>query len=294
MAQMPAATRQPKPKTEPKEDFFEGPPAATAAPKQISPTRFEDPPPEVGHRVVIHGRGGVGKSSLADLAPGPVVSFDLDGSLGVLQPPHTQRVVGIETWDDLLKGLKDLGAWEKVKTLVVDSGTKAEELALKWTLTNVPANSTGGHATSIEGYGYGKGYTYLADTWGQLLAALDAHAEAGRNVILICHSCTQMVPNPHGEDAMRYEPRLQAPSGGKASNRLRTLEWADHMLFMDFDTAVNKENKAQAGGTRTLYYTETGWAMAKNRMGLTGSDPVVAGSDAIWRKVFGLDAKEEK
>lgn len=280
---VPAATRHSKPPPLPaeEEDFFG------------DSVTFETPEAAVGHRVVLYGPGGIGKSSLADLAPGPVVSFDLDDSLGVLQPPHTQRVSGIGNWDDLLKALGANG-WSQVGTLVIDSGTKAEELALKWTLENVPMNARGDRPKNIEDYGFGKGLTHLFDTWGVLLNALDAHAKAGRNVVMICHACTTTVPNPRGEDWIRYEPRLQSPNSGKASIRLRTLEWADHMFFMGYDLTVDDEKKARGGSTRTIYYTETPWAMAKNRMGLTGSDVVTANDDSIWRKVFSLPAKGGK
>ena len=41
------------------------------------------------------------------------------------------------------------------------------------------------------------------------------HARGTRdNVILICHDCTATVPNPTGEDWLRYEPRLQSPGSG--------------------------------------------------------------------------------
>ena len=66
----PAATRRSEPPPIPAEgetgDFFG------------DSVTFAPPEPTVGHRVVLYGPGGVGKSSLADLAPGPVVSFDLD------------------------------------------------------------------------------------------------------------------------------------------------------------------------------------------------------------------------
>lgn len=282
---MPAATRQPKPRPEtpPAEEDFFG-----------DEVVFEAPPPAVGHRIVLYGPGGIGKSSLADMAPEPVVSFDLDDSLGVLQPLHTQRVAGIRNWDALLKALASPRGWENVKTLVIDSGTKAEELALAWTLENVPMNARGDKARNIEDYGYGKGLTHLFDTWGQLLAALDSHVAAERHVIVVCHCCTATVPNPRGDDWLRYEPRLQSPNSGKASIRLRTLEWADHMLFMNYDMVVDEDGKGKGSGTRTLYYTETPWAMAKNRMGLTGSDPVKASDDTIWRKVFDLSAKGDE
>ena len=36
---------------------------------------FETVTPHAGHRVVLYGPGGIGKTTLADLAPGPVVKY---------------------------------------------------------------------------------------------------------------------------------------------------------------------------------------------------------------------------
>ena len=105
----------------------------------------------------------------------------------------------------------------------------------------------------------------MFDTFLPLLADLDRHARAGRNVVLVCHDCTSTVPNPAGEDWLRYEPRLQSPNSGKASIRLRVREWADHVLFVGYDVSVGKDGKGRGAGTRTLYSAEVPHCMAKSR-----------------------------
>src|ERR1017187_9472445 len=183
-----------------------GPPQT--APAHRSAVTFETAPPTAGHRIVLYGPGGVGKTTLADLAPGPVVSFDLDGSLGVLRPAHTQRVAGVSDWQQLRDALNSPG-WDEVGTIVIDSATKAEELAVAYTLKTVPTEK-GGRATSIESYGYGKGYQFAYEVWMTLLADLDAHVACGRNVILACHDTTINMPNPAGDDYLYYCPRLSS------------------------------------------------------------------------------------
>jgi len=243
---------------------------------------FSKAAPHVGHRVVLFGPGGVGKTSLADLAPGPVASFDLDDSLAVLQPENTQRIDNVETWDELRSSLNGDG-WDDVKTLVIDSGTRAEELAVAWTIANVP-HEKGIGIKRIEDYGYGKGYQHVYDTFLLLLGDLDRHARAGRHVILVCHDCTATVPNPQGEDWTRYEPRLQSPNSGKASIRLRTREWADHVFFIGYDVDV-KDGKGRGSGTRTLWPVEMPHCMAKSRR-LSEPVPLPAGDPAVWDLLF--------
>lgn len=255
------------------------PPAPPAAPSRGSVT-FSKPTATAGHRIVIYGPGGIGKTTLASFLPGPVAFMDLDESLGRLgiEAP----TVTAATWDDL-RGALQASGWDSVKSIVVDTATKAEELAIAHTLEHTLQD--GKRATSIEGYGYGKGYGYVFDTFLPLLGDLDRHARAGRNVVLICHDCTSTVPNPSGEDWLRYEPRLQSPNSGKASIRLRVREWADHVLFIGYDVAVGKDGKGQGSGTRTLYTAELPHCMAKSR---TTQEVIPLGQDgaAVWSQII--------
>ena len=237
-----------------------------------------------GHRIIVYGPGGIGKTTLAAGFPGRVVFIDLDESLGRLRGLDGVQVVNnIATWADLRTALQSDG-WQSDDAIVIDSLTKAEELAVAYTLENTLQD--GKRASSIEGYGYGKGYGYVFDTFLPLLADLDRHCRAGRNVVLVCHDCTTNVPNPTGDDWLRYEPRLQSPTSGKASIRLRAREWADHVLFIGYDVAV-KDGKGKGQGTRTLYPAELPHCMAKSR---TIRDQMVVddGNAAdVWAAILG-------
>lgn len=248
------------------------PPPPTAANR--TRVTFGAPTTGGGHRIVLYGPGGIGKTTLATALPGPVVFIDLDESLGRLGAQA--QVAQAESWQGIRDALQADG-WEGVKTIVIDTATKAEEMAVEHTLANTLQE--GKRSTSVEGYGYGKGYGYVFDTFLPLLADLDRHARAGRNVVLICHDCTATVPNPAGEDWIRYEPRLQSPNSGKASIRLRVREWADHVLFLGYDIAVGKDGKGQGSGTRTLYRSELPHCMAKSR---TGADPIPLDGGDVW------------
>lgn len=244
------------------------PPPAPTARRQV---QFGKIATAAGHRVVLYGPGGIGKTTLAACAPGPVGFIDLDESLPRLRSQFddaglTDRVMpvtGVETWAQLREALQSDG-WDSVKTIVIDTLTRAEELAVTHTLETVP-HEKGHRVQRLEDYGYGKGFTHVYDTFLPLLADIDRHCRAGRNVVLICHDCTSTVPNPAGEDWIRYEPRLQSPASGKSSIRLRVREWADHVLFYGYDVAVNKDGKGQGCGSRTIYPAELPHCMAKSR-----------------------------
>ena len=259
-----------------------------AAPRRVT---FGPVHQNTGHRCVLYGPGGIGKTTLAAQAPGPVAFIDLDDSLPRLRPNLEAaglmaniRNVPVESWAELMGVLQSDG-WDEIKTLCIDSGTKAEELAVAHTLETVLVD--GRRVNSIEGYGFGKGYGYVFDMFLPMLAALDRHCRSGRNVVLICHDCTSTVPNPAGEDWLRYEPRLQSPASGKASIRLRVREWADHVLFLGYDVDVTKDGKGRGIGTRTLYPAELPHCMAKSRT-CGESMAVGAGQDgtAVWGSVI--------
>jgi len=213
-----------------------------------------------GHRVGLFGPGGIGKTTLAATAPGPVGFIDLDDSLPILRPSlgelDIRRVSGIAGWQDMRDALHSDG-WDDVRTIVIDSATKAEELSLEWTIRNVKHEKDGVVIRRIEDYGFGKGYQHNYETFLTLLSDLDQHVRAGRNVVLICHDCTATVPNPKGEDYIRWEPRLQNPSSGKASIRLRVREWLDHLLYKDvpLDQVIQEQKVVgllKAEGVTTL------------------------------------------
>jgi len=240
-----------------------------------------------GHRICIYGGGGTGKTTLACNAPGPVGVFDLELSMPVLRPQlpaeaDIRIVDGVESWAQLREALHADG-WDDIRTIVIDSVTKAEELAAAWVLENVLVDEKR-RATRLEDYSYGKGYTHVYETFLTLLGDLDQHVRAGRHVVLIAHDCTTNVPNPSGEDWLRYEPRLQSPSSGKNSIRLRVREWADHVLYLGYDVEV-KDGKGKGAGTRTLCPVELPHCMAKSRtcdtaQGVEKNDP------AVWSSII--------
>jgi len=261
--------------------------ARPSAPRPPATVTFGAIPQGAGHRVVLYGPGGSGKTTAATLAPGPVAFFDLDDSLPRLRnqlPDGVDvRVVdGITSWSGIRAALHGDG-WDDVRTLVIDSATRAEELAVEHTLATVP-HDKGHRVQRLEDYGYGKGFTHVYDVFLPLLGDLDQHARAGRHIILICHDCTANVPNPTGEDWIRYEPRLLSPASGKASIRLRTREWADHVLFIGYDVNV-KDRKGTGSGTRTVYPCELPHCMAKSRT-LAEPMPLERHDPTLWTRLL--------
>ena len=231
-------------------------------------------------RTVEYGPGGVGKSTLASLAPNTVF-LDIEHGTGSLDVP---RVETLDTFADLRACLQS-NALDGYQTIVLDTMTKAEELAIAHTLKTVP-HEKGHFVNSVEGYGFGKGLQHVYDSMLLLLSDLDSQVRRGRNVILIAHDCIADVPNPVGDDFIRYEPHLQAPKSGKASIRNRVIQWADHVLFLGYDVAAS-DGKGKGHGTRTIWTYELPDHIAKSRS-VRAAIPFRDEHDGeIWNLIFG-------
>lgn len=237
-------------------------------------------------RVLLYGPAGIGKSSLAALAPEPVF-LDLERGTHELDVP---RIEGIETFADLRAVLQsDLLA--PYKTVVLDSITRAEELAVAHVIQTVK-NEKGECVDTIEGFSYGRGLQHVYDAFLLLLQDLDLQVRSGRNVVLIAHDCTTDVPNPAGENFLRFEPHLQASKSGKASVRLRVIQYADHVLFMAYDVAVLKGGKGKGGGTRTIWTVERPDHIAKSRS-LSEVIPFESSTDGtIWTMLLNAGGEQ--
>lgn len=245
------------------------PPLPPSSQASVNKVKFGTVSARKGHRVVLYGTGGIGKTSLACFIGGRSAIVDADESLSVLKGQleavgaSVPVPVEADNFATLLSALRSSG-WDGIDNIILDTATKIEEWCVAWTLKNVKHEKPNVKIESVEDYGYGKGYQHVYDSFLPLLAALDVHVRQGRNVILIAHECTSNVPNPKGEDWIRYEPRLQSPSSGKASIRHRIKEWADHVLFLGYDVE-SKDGVGQGHGTRSLYSSELPFCMAKSR-----------------------------
>jgi hypothetical protein len=263
--------------------------AATPAPANEAPASasaasiFGTINRNVGQRVVLFGPGGIGKTSAAMRCPGPIAFIDFDESLPKLPEVDGVLPVPCDSWATFRKILNS-PELDTVKTIVIDTATKAEEIAGQFVCANIRGDKGQSYARVAE-FPYGKGFEYVYEEFLKMLADLDKHMRAGRNVVLICHDCVSKVINPRGEDFDRYEPRLQNPPSGKASIRLRVKEWADHVIFLGHEITVDEKTGkvARGSGSKVLYFSESPYQLAKSR-GLAGDRAFDL--DSCWKGIF--------
>lgn len=238
-------------------------------------------------KAILFGSGGVGKSELCSLIKQVGIEplfLDIEEGTSHLDVARVEPAPA--NWDEL-RAILHSDVPDAFGAIVIDSLTKAEEMAIAWTCANVPHEKQGKIIKGIEDYGFGKGYTHVYETFLTLLSDLDIWVRRGKHVLCTAHDCTANVPNPAGDDWSRWEPRLQSPPSGKGSIRHRVREWTDHLIYIGYDVAVI-EGKGQGAGTRTLYPTELPTHMAKSR---TLSESIIynQGDAELWKQLLGVN-----
>lgn len=240
-------------------------------------------------KTVLYGPEGIGKSTFASHFPAPVF-IDTEGGTKRLNvarlPQPTSWAMLLDEVNEVRKGSIPCG------TLVIDTADWAERLA-------ITALCAKAKVDGLEGFGYGKGYTYLKEEFGRLLDALEEVLNAGHNVLILAHSTISKFEQP---DAVGNYDRWTMKTTKQVEPMLR--EWCDLLLFANYKTIVEKsgsapnaKNKA-SGGRRVLYTTHTPCWDAKNRFDLPDEVPFEYASIAAHIPVLGaagqhLSAPEE-
>lgn len=229
-----------------------------------------------GQKVLIYGTGGIGKSSLCCMAPGPVAYADAEDrlpslkaeleALGIPEPV----ILPCNNWTSLRANLQASG-WDGIKSIALDSLPVIEEWCIQHCLNTVKTfEKPSQKAHSLEDYGFGKDVRVVYENFIPLLADLERHVKQGRNIIMTCHDCKPEESNPMGANYVRFEPRLRTSKKGDNSIRLKVKEWCDFVGFICYDVSTGKDmrgndnKKAVGAGSRTMYLQETPMYMAKN------------------------------
>ena len=241
-----------------------------------------------GKRILIYAESGMGKTTLASLAPSPVfIGVDDGGKLMINEAGKKLRhVPGIETFTDV-RGAMQADIYDDDETIVLDQATYLQEWATDHVLANI-TNDKGAKMDSIVRYGYNKGYQHLYDTMKLVLQDADSLIRRGKNVIIIAQATPHNIANPGGEDFLREGPRLY--SGKNANIEALYCEWADHIFRISYQFLAIDKKKATGASTRAIFVHPEPHFRAKSR---TLTDPKFAVTsfedptdDSIWTFLF--------
>jgi hypothetical protein len=261
-----------------------------------------------GQKIILYAASGKGKTTLASMAPAPVF-IGLDDGGRMVRNPITgepiRRVPGIATFQDVRDALHQTGLFADARTIVIDTGTILELLAIQHVLDTIP-HEKGGKVSHLDDYGYGKGYNHLFDTMRLIFQDLDGQVRQGKNVVVLCQQCPIVIANTAGANYLQDGPKLYSPGpDSKQSFTVRgfACEWADHVFKIDYSDqrVVGARTETDRGGkikehagkitgstVRAIYTMPTDPSFfAKTR---TLVDPVFPfespKDDTIWQYVF--------
>lgn len=210
-------------------------------------------------RMLIYGVPGIGKSTFASRAPGAIFIRTEDGDIDCTALPVATCL------SDVLQALDELATSDhKFRTVVIDSTSPLDRLCQQ-------AACEEDGKSSIEDFGYGKGYVKSAEKWDEVLASLDRCVNRGMAVILIGHAVVEHVNNPEGDDYDRYAPRLDKRVAPKI------VEWCSEVLFANYAVMTKttevgtgkfatKKTKAIGESDRVLRTSARPYCIAKNRL----------------------------
>jgi len=213
-------------------------------------------------RAVVYGPEGIGKSTLAAAFPNPVF-LDTEGGTTHLDVTRFPRP---ENWEGATQCVEQLRrAGHDFRTLVIDTADWLERLLIEHICRK--ANKDG-----IEDFGYGKGYTYLAEEFARFLRTLEVLREGGMHLVLVAHSTIRKFEQPDAAGAYdRYELKLTKQCAPVVK------EWCDLLLFVNYHTKVtdaNGKKRAVGGKERRIYTTHCAAYDAKNRHALEEQLPM--------------------
>jgi adenylate kinase family enzyme len=212
-------------------------------------------------RIVIYGPESTGKTTLAAAMPEPVFLDTEDGSAHI----DICRAE-IHSWQDMLASIHAVKRGQvSAKTLVIDTIDWAEKMLTEEICTK--AKKSG-----LEDFGYGKGYTFLAEAFSKFLRDLDNLIDAGITVCVLAHSTVKRFEAPDGAQPYdRYELKLSR----QVSPLLK--EWCDALLFLNWDIRIKQSDtgkgKGVGGKERIIHAIHSAAWDAKNRHGLPESFP---------------------
>jgi hypothetical protein len=260
-------------------------PQATAPPKRSLLSSVVKGKIERPDRVLLYGVEGIGKSSWAAKAAAPIFLCPEDGTnrLDVARFPAEET----QTYSGVMGALHALAEEQHdYKTVVIDTLDWLEQLVWQF-ICNRDKKS------SIEDYGFGKGYVAALNELRVLVSRLERLRARGMDTILLAHAQIRTFKNPEGDDFDRYELKLHAKAGGFLK------EWADNVLFAHYEQFVDTKEKAGkvkavgiSTGARVVNTVRTAAWDAKNRDGLPAQLPLDYADYLAAKKAGAPDSPE--
>lgn len=262
--------------------------------------KFRKPDISVGHRVLIYGKPGVGKTTLMLRGlPRPLVAFDFDQSIErLLAKPSEESGFtaddvyladiardkeGRLDYGDFLATLRDTSNFEGVRSVLIDTGTFAEQAIEPYLFEHPDKYPTGNSkcpkAKSLADYAFRGGNLYKQDLYKVMLDYLTNLAQLHIHVGILYHTAVGKIPDLSNADgyALQYQP--DSWMSGKTSLAETAMGWADHVGAIRDDTVADgKDGKVQRVVGRVISFEGNGEYIGKSRI-LSGAAATIPLAD---------------
>lgn len=222
-------------------------------------------------KILLYSTAGVGKSTLASQMPKPIF-FDTEGGLNNMDVPRTPLITTI---DDFYARILDFAKipFGEYKTIVIDSVDWLVKMAAD-KIAGVGYDDNGNKITGFVSLektlnrnlmdangGYGKAKEELENhVCSKFLLALNKLNQMGYGIVLIAHAYSNEILDEDGATTIKVMPKIDPPTIGKkpiAAPKL--IEWVDNVFYLK-----------KVAGERILQVEADNFAVAKNRLGLSG------------------------
>lgn len=205
-------------------------------------------------KCVMYGPEGIGKTTFASRWPQPLF-LDFEGGTGRLNVDR----VPVASYPELEQVMAHIAQdHADYRTLVFDTADWLDRQ-----ITRAVCDAAG--KKGIEEFGYGKGWTFLAENWAAFLDRLNRFGEStGLHIVFLAHAMLRKFEQP--DESGAYD-RWELKCAKSVCPLLK--EWADMLLFANYKTiVVNDNGKSKvSGGKRVIYTTHHPCWDAKNRFG---------------------------
>lgn len=217
---------------------------------------------------IIYGPEGIGKTTFAAGADGVILCPTEPSSDFISGVPKFERDE-IRTFEDIIEAANQVLSERKYKAFALDTIDAAHIYAREYIIrTQTTSNNESYDDAKYDEYARGEKLA-LNLCWKPLVRLFEKMIyEAGMEVILTAHAYAKEIDPPDREKYSKWQGKLANCCWGYLK------EWADVVLFADFEIFVNKakgfsKNKAVSEGGRICYTTNHPAREAKHRVGVS-------------------------
>lgn len=217
----------------------------------------------------------MGKTSLSAMFPKPVFIRAEDGTASISDHPDALLFPVAQSTGDIFDAIEALASQDHDrKTVVIDSVTQFEKLAVREIIDDEP-NAKAKNMAAAHG-GYGKAYGMLDKRHQELREAAGWLAtDRGMNVIFIAHATVEDLELPDVDKYSRYTIQLHRNKQFDCTHHFTNN--VDLVAFIRLKTNVRGtdggKKRAISDGEREIIAFPVASNVSKNRFGITQPIP---------------------